>query len=120
MIEILSESHSNILVIRGSGWLSRKDYEEVLIPRLEAMVHEHPKTRFLFLMDADFQGWDVEAALSYAKFGLAHRDSFEKVGAVCGPKWVHWGLQFKSLFLDADVKTFPCEQGADARQWIEA
>jgi len=120
MIEILPESRGNMLAIRGSGRLSREDYDDVLIPRLKAMVNEYPKMRFLFLMDRDFQGWDTDAALRYAKFGLAHRNSFEKVGAVCGPKWVHWGFQIKSLFVRADVRTFSCERGADAWQWIAA
>lgn len=120
MIEILPESHDNILAVRGAGRLSRGDYEDVLVPRLRSLVGEHPKARFLFYMDADFKGWDPVAAWHYARFGLKHRDRFEKVAAVCGPKWVHAGMKLKSYFVNGDVRTFPCAESAEAWKWIES
>jgi len=50
MIEILPESHDNILAVKGAGRLSREDYERVVDPRLESLVEDHPKARFLFYM----------------------------------------------------------------------
>ena len=120
MIEILPESHDNILAVKGAGRLSREDYERVLIPRLESLVEDHPKARFLFYMDEDFKGWDPVAAWHYARFGLKHKDRFEKVAAVCGPKWVQLGMKLKSYFVNGDVKTFACEEGIEALNWIEA
>jgi len=119
MIEILPETNGNLLAIRGRGKLTDKDYTEVLIPRLDALSKDHPKLRLLFEMGDDFEGWDFSAALRYAKFGLKNRDNFDKVAAVCGPKWVNWGLKIQSLFTKADVATFSCAQRSDARRWIE-
>ncbi len=120
MLEILPQSHDNILAVKGTGKLHRKDYEEVLIPRLEAMVKEHPRARFLFYMDKNFEGWGPRAAWHYARIGLKHRGRFEKIAAVCGPKWVHAGVKLQSLFVNGDVRTFPCEQAVEAWNWIEA
>ncbi len=118
MIEILPESQGNVLAVRVSGRLTGSDYEELLIPSLEAIMKEHPKARFLFHMDADFGGWDVEAGWNYAKFGFKHRNRFEKVAVVCGPKWVHWGMKLTSYLTDGEVKTFPCERRPEASDWI--
>ena len=120
MIEILPQSHDDILAVRGSGKLTKRDYREVLLPRLNEMVERHPKVRFLFHMDQDFEGWDAAAALDYAKFGIRHRNDFSKVAAVCGPKWVQWEFKLKSYFTGAGVKTFPCDRKAEALEWIEA
>jgi len=120
MIEILPESSGNILAVKGAGRLSREDYENVLLPRLQSLVEEHPEARFLFYMEDDFKGWDLAAAWHYARFGLKHKDRFEKVAAVCGPKWVHFGMKLKSYFVNGDVRSFPCEGGMAAREWIEA
>lgn len=120
MIEIMPESRGNLLAIKGSGKLTGRDYEELLIPSLEAIMKEHHKARFLFYMDADFQGWDLDAAREYASFGFKHKDDFEKVAAVCGPKWVHWGMKLKSYFVNGDVRTFPCEESSEAWKWIGA
>lgn len=47
MIEVLPESEGNVLGVRADGVLSGSDYEEVLIPRLEAIMGQG-KARFLF------------------------------------------------------------------------
>lgn len=120
MIEILTESRGNLLAIKGSGKLTGRDYEELLIPSLEAIMKEHHKARLLFYMDADFEGWELGAAWDYASFGFKHKDDFEKVAAVCGPKWVHWGMKLKSYFVNGDVRTFRCEESSEAWKWIEA
>lgn len=118
MVEILPDSGDNVLAVRGSDRLTRRDYEELLIPSLEAILREHGKARFLFDMDADFKGWYLDAALKYAKFGFRHRDKFEKVAAVCGPKWVQWGMRLTSYLVNGEVKTFACDQRPEALQWI--
>ncbi|MDQ7785786.1 MAG: STAS/SEC14 domain-containing protein [Desulfomonilaceae bacterium] len=118
MIEILPESADNVLAVKGSGKLTGRDYDELLIPSLESVMKEHGRARFLFYMAPDFKGWDLNATREYASFGLRHRDRFEKVAAVCGPKWVHWGMKLTSYLTDGEVKTFSCDRAAEAREWI--
>ncbi len=118
MIEILPESQGNVLAIRGTERLTASDYEELLIPRLEAIIRKHRKSRLLFLMDPDFKGWDFDAAKLYANFGLKHRNDFERVAGVCGPKWVNWGMKLQSLFSRSEIRTFSCDEAPSAMQWI--
>lgn len=118
MIEILPESQDNVLAVKGSGRLTRRDYQEFLIPSLEAILKDYGKARFLFYMDSGFKGWDVSAAWDYAKLGFKHRDKFEKVAGVCGPKWVHWGMKLTSYLVNGEVKTFECDQHPGAAEWI--
>jgi hypothetical protein len=120
MLEILPESHGNLLAVRCSKKLTEKDYEEVLIPRLEALINEHSKARFMFYMDKDFEGWEFDAAIHYAKFGIKHRQEFEKVAAVGGPKWVNWGMKVQSFLVPGEVRTFSCDEGELAKRWIES
>lgn len=120
MIEVLPESHGNVLGIRGLGKLTDSDYKEVLIPRLQAVIDEHGKARCLFTMGEDFHGWDLEAAWDDAKFGLQHRNDFEKVAVVGGPKWVEWGAKLGGLVISGEVKTFSQDQLEEAWKWIES
>jgi SpoIIAA-like len=120
MIEILQESHGNMLAIKGCGTLTDSDYEELLIPTLERIMKEHHKARLLFVMGDDFKGWNMGAAWRYAKFGFTHKNDFEKVAAVCGPKWVQWTMKLKSFFIPAEIRTFSCGERSEAFDWIEA
>lgn len=119
MIEILPESQGNILAVKGSGRLTDFDYQTVLIPQLESLIHTYGKVRFLFIMDEDFQGWDLEAAWDDATFGFRHRNDFEKVAVVGGPRWVEWCAKLSAHLLSGEIKTFPPEQVKEAWDWIQ-
>jgi len=120
MIEVLVQSEGNVLGIKGRGKLTDEDYRDNLIPRLEAILKEHSKANLLFLMDHDFKGWDLSAALDYAKFGINNRDRFDKVAAVCGPDWVHRGMKLTSYVTDGEIRSFSCDQLDEAWDWIKS
>ncbi|MBM4326247.1 MAG: STAS/SEC14 domain-containing protein [Deltaproteobacteria bacterium] len=120
MIEILAQSEGSALGIKGSGKLTDEDYKNNLIPRLEAILKEHPKANLLFLMDHDFKGWKLGAALDYAKFGVHNRHRFDKVAAVCGPNWVHLGMKLTSYVTDGKIRSFSCDQLNEAWDWIKS
>jgi hypothetical protein len=120
MLEVLPESKGNILVLRAVSRLTDKDYKEVLIPRLESIFKQHGKARLLLDMGEDFQGWDAEALWDDARFGLAHRNDFEKMGVIGGPKWVEWGLKIGALIMSGEIRCFSSSERGEALRWIES
>jgi hypothetical protein len=120
MISISPESTGNPLIISASGKLTDSDYKDVLIPRLEAVIHEHGKARLLLDMGDEFHGWEPMAAWDDARFGLAHRNDFEKMGVLGGPKWVDWSLKIGALFIGGELKNFPSDQRAEALRWVKS
>ena len=120
MIEVLPESTGNILGIKATGKLTDKDYKETLIPRLLSIIREHGKARVLCEMGEEFHGWELEAMWDDAKFGLAHRNDFEKFAVVGGKRWVEWGAKVGALFMKTDLRTFSREQLHEAWNWIKA
>lgn len=118
MIDILPESQGKILGIRAVGTLTDHDYKTVLIPRLETIIREHGTSRVLFHMDEDFQGWEMEAMWDDAKFGMAHRNDFEKCAVIGGPRWVEWGAKLGALFMKTELRTYSHDQLKEAWEWI--
>ena len=118
MIKILPESRGNILAIAAEGKLTDQDYKEVLIPRLEAIIGEHGKARLLLDMGEEFQGWEAAAAWDDTRFGMAHRNDFEKMGVIGGPGWVDWALRIGGLFISGEIKNFPAGQRQEALRWV--
>lgn len=120
MITISPESKGNILVLSATGKLTDKDYKEVLIPRLEAIIRSHGKARLLLDMGDEFHGWEAAAAWDDARFGLAHRNDFEKMGVIGGPKWVEWSLKIGALAISGEIKSFPSSERKQAMRWINS
>ena len=55
-----------------------------------------------------------------AKFGLKHKDDFEKIAAVGVPKLIEWGVKLSAHFMDGEVRTFPSKELESAWHWIKA
>ena len=120
MIEVLPESNGKILVLKAVGKLSDADYKDVLIPRLESIIRENGKVRFLMDMGDDFHGWEAAALWDDARFGVTHRSDFEKMGVVGGPRWVEWGVKLAALVVSGEVRSFSLGQRVEALNWIKA
>jgi hypothetical protein len=117
MVEVLPESNGNILVLRANGRLTHQDYKNVIIPRLEAMIRDYGKVRFLL---DDFAGWRAVAFWEDARFGLIHRNDFEKIGLIGGPKWILWALKLVALVVSGEMRMFSASERSEALSWIQA
>lgn len=117
MVEVSTESTGNILVLRAAGKLTRRDYKDVIIPRLESIIRSHGKARFLL---DDFNGWEVAALWNDARFGLAHRNDFEKIGVIGAPRWVAWSLKLVALITSGEFRSFAASERGAALSWIKA
>ncbi len=120
MLEVMPESRENLLWLRVSGKLNRRDYEEVLIPRFEAIIQQYGRGRLLFQADPDFQGLEMGAWWDDLKFDLKHRRDFDKVAVVGVPRWMAALVELFARFMTGEVKTFLPEQLAEAWVWVQA
>ncbi len=116
MIEVLPESKGHLLVLRATGRLTRQDYRNVIIPRLRAVIRDHGRVRFLL---DEFDGWEVAAFWEDARVALTHRNDFEKIGVVGGPKWVAWALKLVALLMRCEIQTFAPGEWTKALSWIK-
>jgi hypothetical protein len=118
MIEIMPESNGSALALRASGKLTDADYKEVLIPKIEEVIKRSGKAKVLLYLPVDFTGWEAHAMWDDARFGLRHRNDFEKLAVVGGAKWVEWATKIGSYFMEGEVRTFPEAQLEEALDWI--
>jgi hypothetical protein len=120
MIEVLPESQGKVIGFKFGGKITTKEYEDVIIPRVEAMFQEHGKIRFMWLVDDSFEGAEAGAMWDDTKLGLKHRHDFEKLALVGGPKWMDWLTKLAGKIMSGETKTFPREQLQGAWDWIKA
>ena len=120
MIEVSPESKGKTLILHAVGKLTDQDYKDVLIPRVESIIREYGKARLLLDMGDEFHGWEAAAMWDDAHFGLKHRDDFEKMGVIGGPKWVEWALKIAKLAISGEMRSFSSGERAEALRWIHA
>jgi len=117
MLEILPESQGNILGVKVSGRFTRRDYTEVLIPRLQPILEEHGAVRVLLHLGEDFQGWDLEP-LRHDGFGRRHLDDLQKI-AVVGASWrLRLELNLVAPLIGGKVRNFSRAEIVEAWAWL--
>ncbi len=106
MIEIISESDSNVIALKARGTLSHQDYQEVLIPKLENLIQKFGKARVLLDLSEDFHGWDEDAMWDDTKFGIDHRNDFEKLAIIGDIDWYKWDVRLVDVIESCPVVVF--------------
>ncbi len=120
MFKIMPESEGRIIGVRATCKLMDQDYQEVLIPSLEALINRYGKIRLLCFMDEEFAGIEAGAIWDDAKFFLPHRNDIEKMAVVGGPKWIELIMKLFGLLTEGEMQTFHTDQLSNAWEWVRA
>jgi len=120
MIEVLDDFPAGVLAFACHGHVTRRDYESVLIPRVNQALQEHEKLRLYYEIDADFEGIDPGAVWEDTLVGLKHLTRWERVAVVTDVDWIRRAMSFFGFLMPGEFKVYPTAGAADAREWIAA
>lgn len=118
MIELLRGFPSNVVAIACHGQVSKKDYEDVLIPAVEKALQSHDKIRMLYEVASDFTGYDAGAALEDFKTGMEHLTRWERVAVITDVAWIAAAVKIFGIFVPGAMRVYPLADAAQARLWI--
>jgi hypothetical protein len=82
LIEIDESAPEGVVIAEANGTVTAWDYSEVLMPAIERAASSAEKIRFLYILAADFAGYEGEAAMEDARLGIGHWSSFERIALV--------------------------------------
>jgi hypothetical protein len=118
MIEKLTGFPENVVAFACHGEVSRKDYETVLVPTVEAALRAHQKVRLYYQVDADFTGIEAGAMWEDFKVGVAHWLRWERMAVVTDVDWIKTTVLAFGFLMPGIVKVFPLVEAAAARDWV--
>jgi hypothetical protein len=118
MIELIPGLPDEVVGLRAKGTITGKDYEELVVPEIEARLDRHKKIRLLYVLDEAFEGVDARAAWEDTKVGLKHLFQFERIGVVSDRDWVRGMVRTLGFLFPCEVRVFPNANIDDARSWI--
>ena len=61
MIDVIKGMPENVVAVECRGQVTRRDYEDVLIPLIKAKLGKHDKLRLLYRVGSEFKGIDPGA-----------------------------------------------------------
>lgn len=120
MIEILQGFPDGVVAAQATGRVTRRDYDEVLIPAVEAAFAGRPKLRCYYQLGPGFAGMDAGAMWEDARVGLGHRAGWERVALVTDVEWIRHAAAAFRFLVPGEIRVFAIAEAAAARRWIAA
>ncbi|KAA0079939.1 STAS/SEC14 domain-containing protein [Trinickia soli] len=120
MLETLANMPDDVVGFVASGRVTRKDYEDVLIPKVESVLKTHDKVRFYYELGSAFSGMEPGAMWEDAKVGISHLRQWDRIAVVTDVEWIRIALRAFGFAIPGDLRVFSNSEAAQARQWIVA
>jgi hypothetical protein len=118
MFKLIEGLPPDVLAIEASRKVTNKDYRETLIPKAAAMLAKGP-IRMLYVIGANFMGFELEALWDDSAFGFRHWHDFRRIAFVNDHAWLNATINmFKPFFL-GEVRLFKVAELPAAKDWIK-
>jgi hypothetical protein len=117
MLKLIEDLPQDVLGIEAAGKVRHEDYQNVLIPRAEAMMTKGP-VKMLFVFGAEFTGYELEALWDDSRFGVKHWHDFSHIAVVADQAWLRAVVSMFKPFFPCEVRLFSLADLAAAKAWI--
>jgi hypothetical protein len=117
MIQMLTDFPDNVVAASASGVVTKRDYQECLVPRVELALKRHPKSAATTNSDHSFPGWSP-ARCGRFKIGIEHLSRWERVAVVSDVDWIKHAVNAFRFLMPGEVRIFATSETAAAREWI--
>ncbi len=120
MIKLLNGFPKNVVAVACEGHVTRKDYEDILIPAVTAALQRHPKLRVYYEVTPQFSGIDAGAVWEDFRVGMEHLSRWERMAVVTDVEWIRLAMNAFRFLLPGRLRVFPVGEIDEARRWIAA
>jgi hypothetical protein len=107
---------------RIAGEVTRRDYEDVLIPALREAIDGGGEIRCLCQVGPDFEGYEAGAMWEDLRtgfdYGIGHHSAWKRLALVTDVEWI---LHVAALFgwmAPGEMKTFGLVEAERAKAWV--
>mgnify|MGYP001547109953 FL=1 len=120
MIAQIEGLPAGTLGFRAHGQVTAADYENIIVPDVEAAFALNRKLRLLYVTAEDFTGFDPGAMWDDAKLGMRHFSSWERIALVTDVGWLRTAATAFGFAVPAQFRLFHGAELVEATQWVTA
>ena len=120
MIRLLGDMPAGVLGLEAVDDVEKEDYENVIVPAVDAAIAEHGKVRLVYVLGPEFDDYEGAAAWEDLKLGARHPASFERIAIVTDARWAGPAIRVFSVLWPGQARAFPLVALESAKAWAAA
>jgi stage II sporulation SpoAA-like protein len=120
MLTLIIDVPENVAAFRATGKVNENDYDNVLIPAVNAMVEKYGKINFLLVLDTDLTDFSVAAILKDIGMSIKYYSKWHKIAVVSASNSLNAFTDIFGSIAPGESKGFVHEQLEDAKRWVSA
>lgn len=117
MIRLLSHMPAGVLGLEAVDDVEKDDYQNVIVPAINAAIAEHGKVRLVYVLGPEFDDYEGEAVWEDLKLGARNPASFERVAIVTNARWAGPAIKVFSVLWPGQARAFPLSELESAKAW---
>ncbi|REG96093.1 SpoIIAA family protein [Flavobacterium aquicola] len=118
MIQLESNTPSNVAAFRATGEVTKEDYENVVIPEVERVISSIGHINFLLYLDTAIENFTAGAWVQDALLGLKNIAKWNRAAIVTDSDTAITFTNGFSYFVPGEFKGFKKEQYNEAVTWV--
>ncbi len=120
MIRLLRDMPPGVVGLEAVDDVEREDYENVILPAIDAAIAEHGKVRLVYVLGPEFDDYEGGAVWEDLKLGVRHPASFARIAVVTDARWAGPAIRLFSVLWPGQARAFPLAELASATAWAAA
>lgn len=117
MIRLLDGMPAGVLGLEAIDDVEKEDYQNVLVPAVNAAIAEHGEVRVVYVLGPEFDEYEGEAVWEDLKLGVRHPASFERIAIVTDARWAAPAVKVFSVLWPGQARAFPLADLDAAKHW---
>jgi hypothetical protein len=120
MVQLITDLPEHVAAYRASGAISKEEYDDVVIRRVEEVAAHFDQINFLVLLETGFDNYSLGAFMDYIKVSFEHFTQWNRMAIVTDEEVVRSGYHTLGHFVHGEIRTFPLSEYQIARDWVSA
>lgn len=117
MITAIEQLPPGLIGFRASGTVTQTDFENVVVPRVDAAVKAHGELNYLLVLETSVKNFTLGAWLTDAAMGLRHLLKWNRAAIVTDEQAVKTFTAGFSALVPGEFKAFAHHNLQDAIDW---
>jgi hypothetical protein len=118
----LVETPAGSVGFRVAGKVTRRDYEDVLIPALREAIEGGGEIRCFCQVGPGFEGYEAGAMWEDLKtgfdYGIGHHSAWKRLALVTDVEWILHAAALFGWMAPGEMKTFSLAEAEQAKAWV--